>query len=170
MSGVDEDDVSVTTGSDGQYTMDKVSLKLHAVTFSKTGWLAVSKSVEPGDFGDDRIATVDATLVNASAKIMGKVTDAKSSGGPLADVSVSVGAAGTVKSGADGNYAIENLIADNYTVTFTKENYVTITKQVTPADFVDGVVTINVTMGSQELLRGLTADDLANADKWYYNE
>lgn len=170
VSGVDEEDVSVTTGGDGRYTVEKVSLKLHAVTFAKTGWLAVSKSVEPSDFGDDRIATADATLVNASAKIIGKVTDAKSSGGPLADVNVSVGAAGTVKSGADGNYTIENLVADNYTVTFSKENYVTITKQVSPADFIDGVVTIDVTMGSQELLRGLTADDLANADKWYYNE
>src|SRR6185369_14479277 len=89
---------------------------------------------------------------------------------PLADVTVSVGAAGTTTSGGDGTYAIENLIADNYTVTFTKANYVTITKQVVKSDFVDGKVTINIKMGSEEILRGLTASDLSNAEKWYYNE
>ncbi len=170
MSGIDEEDVSVTTSVDGKYTVENASLKLHAVTFSKSGWLTVSKSVAFGDFGDDKGVTVDATLVNASAKIIGTITDAKSAGGPLADVNVTVGVAGTVKSGADGNYAIENLVVDSYTVTFTKENYVPITKQVTPADFINGIVTINITMGSQELLRGLTADGLLTADKWYYNE
>ncbi|WP_276371776.1 carboxypeptidase-like regulatory domain-containing protein [Chryseolinea sp. H1M3-3] len=170
ISGIDEEDVSVTTGADGKYTVENVSLKLHAVTFSKSGWLTVSNSVQFGDFDEGKVATVDVTLVNASAKIIGAITDAKSGGGPLADVNVTVGVAGTVKSGADGNYAIENLVVDNYTVTFTKENYVTLTRQVTPGDFIDGVVTMNVTMGSQELLRGLTADDLSSADKWYYNE
>lgn len=170
VSGVDEEDVTVTTGADGRYTVDKVTLKLHAVTFSKTGWLTISKSVSPSDFGDDRSATVDATLVNASARIMGNITDAKNGGVALEGVNVTVGVAGTATSGADGNYVIENLVVDDYTVTFTKENYVTITKPVTPADFVDGVVTINLAMGSQELLRGLTADDLAGAEKWYYNE
>jgi hypothetical protein len=170
VSGVDEEDVSVTTGGDGTYTVENVSLKLHAVTFSKTGWLAVSKSVAFEDFGETKVATVNAVLINATAKIIGTITDAKSGGGPLADVTVTVGAAGTVKSGTDGSYAIENLVADNYTLTFTKDNYVTITRQVAPADFIGGVRTINVTMGNVELLRGLTTDDLATADKWYYNE
>jgi hypothetical protein len=37
-------------------------------------------------------------------------------------------------------------------------------------DFVGGVATIDLEMGSQELLRGLTAADLKTAEKWYYNE
>ncbi|MCW5912089.1 MAG: carboxypeptidase regulatory-like domain-containing protein [Cyclobacteriaceae bacterium] len=170
VSGVNEQDVSVTTGSDGKYTFQNVSLKLHAVTFSKTGWLTVSKSVEAKDFDGSNIATVNVTLVNASAKITGTLSDAKNGGAPLADATVSVGTAGTVQSGSDGTYAIENLVAGNYTVTFTKANYITVTRQITAADFTGGVATINITMGGQELLRGLTAADLVNADKWYYNE
>src|SRR5690606_15306165 len=146
------------------------TLKTHAVTFSKSGWLTVSMTVNAGDFDDNNMATVDATLVNASAKIMGTISDAQNSGAPLADVTVTVGVAGTTTSAADGTYAIENLIADDYTVTFTKASYVTVTKQITPADFVDGVATLDVTMGSRELLRGLSLEDLQNAEKWYYNE
>jgi hypothetical protein len=170
VSGVKEDDISVTTGADGNYTVENVSLKIHAVTFSKTGWLTISKTVTAEDFDADKAATADATMVDASAKIIGAIADAKNGGAPLPGVTVSVGVAGTVTSGTDGTYAIENLVADNYTVTFTKANYVTVTKSITAADFVDGVVTVNVTLGGQEVLRGLTADDLANADKWYYNE
>jgi hypothetical protein len=81
-----------------------------------------------------------------------------------------LGAAGSATSANDGTFAIENLVADNYTVTFSKATYVTITRQVTAANFVNNVVTLNVTLGSQEVLRGLTAGDLSNADKWYYNE
>lgn len=170
VSGIDEVDVSVTTGGDGKYIFENVSLKLHALTFSKTGWLTVNKSVAVQDFGDDRVATVDVTLINASAKIMGIVTDAKNGGAPLADVTISVGVAGTVQSGTDGAYVLENLVADDYTLTFTKSGYVTVTKPIAKADFIGGVATIDVAMGSQELLRGLTADDLSTADKWYYNE
>lgn len=170
VSGVDEEDISVTTGPDGKFTAENVSLKLHAVTFSKSGWLTVSKSVDFADFNADRVATVDVSLVNASAKITGTITDAKNAGAPLADVTVTVGAAGTVQSAADGTYTIENLIADDYTVTFTKANYVSVSRPVTAVEFASGVVTLDVTMGSQELLRGLTATDLAAAEKWYYNE
>lgn len=170
VSGINEQDLTATTNSDGEYTITGVSLKLHAVTFSKNGWLTISKSVETKDFDDDKVAIVDATLVTATAKITGLVSDAKHGGDPLSGVKVTVGAAGTVTTGADGRFTIENLIEDNYTVTFTKDEYVTLTKSVAKADFVDGTVTINLTMGGMELLRGLTKDDLANAEKWYYNE
>ncbi|WP_221409684.1 carboxypeptidase-like regulatory domain-containing protein [Pseudochryseolinea flava] len=170
VSGVNEEDVVVMTGADGKYSVGNVSVKLHAITFSKTGWLTVSKSVSATDFDANKSTTVDVTLQNASAKIVGTISDAKAAGAPLSGVTVTIGAAGTVTTTAEGTFAIENLVPDAYTVTFTKDNYVTITKNVTKADFVDGVVTINLTMGGQELLRGLTADDLARAEKWYYNE
>lgn len=170
VSGVNEDDVSVTSGGDGKYTVENVSFQTHALTFSKTGWLTISITVTAEKFNEDNVATADATLVNASAKITGTITDAKNGDAPLSDVTVSVGAAGTVTSGSDGTYVIENLTVDNYTVTFTKASYVTITKAVTEADFVDGVAALNTAMGSEELLRGLTAADLATAEKWYYNE
>jgi hypothetical protein len=170
VSGIKEEDKSATTGVDGRYTIDDVPLKIHAVTFAKAGWLTISKSVASKDFNTENIAATNATLVSASAKIIGTITDATNSGAPLSNVTVSVGVAGTVTTGSDGAYVIENLIVDNYTVTFTKANYVTITKQITPADFIDDVVTVNVTMGGQEVLRGLTADDLLAGNKWHYNE
>lgn len=171
ISGISEDDVSVTTGGDGKYTVENVSLKLHAVTFSKTDWLTTSKSVTADDFDAEKVATVNVTMVEAIAKIMGTITDAKNNGAPLSGVTVSVvGITGTVTSGSDGTYLFENLVEDDYTVTFEKDDYVTVTKQVSADDFVNDVVTLNITLGGQELLRGLTADQLANADKWYYNE
>jgi hypothetical protein len=160
----------VTSGTDGKYSVADVTLKTHAVTFSKTGWLTVSKTISANDFDDSKVATVDATLINASSKIMGVITDAKNNSAPLSGVAVTVGAAGSATSGDNGAYAIENLTVDNYTVTFTKAGYVSITRPINEADFVNGTATLNVEMGSQELLRGLTAADLANAEKWYYNE
>lgn len=170
VSGVNEEDVSTTTGSDGTFTVDNISIKLHAVTFSKSGWLTMSRSIEPGHFDENHIASINVMLLDATAKIVGTIKDAKNGGVPLPDVNITVGVAGTTTSGEDGTYAIENLIADNYTVTFSKDTYVSISRSVTADDFVDGVATLDISMGSVELLRGLTADDLATADKWYYNE
>jgi hypothetical protein len=170
VSGVNEEDLTATTESDGSYTITGVSLKLHAVTFSKTGYLAVSKPVSVSDFDDESLATVNASMVSATARIIGTVTDSKNGGAPLQGATVSVGAVGTATTEANGSYAIENLVEGDYTVTFTKTDYVTITKPITQADFVGGVATINLSMGGLELLRGKTADDLATADKWYYNE
>lgn len=170
ITGIDEADVSVTTNGDGTYAAENVSLKTHAVKFSKAGWLAISVTVTADEFDSNNVATANATLVNASAKIAGTVRDAKNGDTPLADVNVTVGAAGTVTTAGDGTYVIENLIADQYSVTFSKSGYVTITKEITKADFIGGVATLDITMGSVELLRGLTAEDLASADKWYYNE
>lgn len=170
VSGVNEEDVSATTGSDGSFALENVSVKLHAVTFSKSGWLTMSRSVEPGHFDENHTASINVMLLDATAKIVGTIKDAKNGGVPLPDVKITVGVAGTTTSGEDGTYAIENLIADNYTVTFSKDTYVSISRSIRADDFIDGIATLDVSMGSVELLRGLTADDLATADKWYYNE
>ena len=170
VSGVNESDITVTTGADGKYTAENVSVKLHAVTFSKTGWLAVSKSTQVASFGTDKVATVNVSMLNASAKITGIISDAKNGNAPLAGVNVTVGVAGTATSASDGTYTIENLVEGSYTVTFTKANYVAVIKPVTQIDFTAGIATLNVTMGGLELLRDLTADNLATAGKWYYNE
>lgn len=170
VSGVNEEDILATSGDDGKYTVEKVSLRTHAVTFSKTGWLTNSVTVTADKFDENDVATANATMVNASSRIVGLVTDAKNNGAPLEGVTVTTGVTGTVTTGSDGAFLIENLISDDYTVTFTKANYVSITKAVTAADFVGGVVTLTIQMGSQELLRGLTSEDLLTADKWYYNE
>ncbi|GET28038.1 collagen binding domain-containing protein [Prolixibacter sp. SD074] len=169
ISGVNEDDVVVTTAADGTYTAENVSLTVHAVKFTKDGWLTVSVTVNADKFVDG-VANASASMVNASASIIGTVIDVKNGGTPLEGVTVSLGADNDVFTGADGRFSINNLVVDDYTVTFTKANYVTITKAITPESFVNGVVSLNIEMGAQEVLRGLTAEDLMSADKWYYSE
>lgn len=170
ISAIGEDDVTVKSGNDGKFTVENVSLKTHSATFTKEGWLTVSITISASKFDENRVAVADISLVNASAKISGIVTDAKNEGAPLAGVAVSVGATGETTTGEDGSFEINSLIEDDYTVTFTKDGYVTIVRSVKFADFIDGEASVNVQMGSEELLRGLTASDLANAKKWYYNE
>lgn len=162
--------VTATTDIDGKYVAENVTKESHTVTFSKINYQTISVTVAATDFDASKKATLDASLIYASAKIMGVVTDAKNNNAPLAGVVVSIGSAGTDTTGADGKYAIESLVVDNYTITFTKPNYQTITRTINKTDFVNDLVTMNIPMGGAELLRGLTALDLANADKWYYNE
>ncbi|MCE7056612.1 carboxypeptidase regulatory-like domain-containing protein [Algoriphagus sp. AGSA1] len=170
LAGIGEEEVSVTTGGDGNYSFENVTLKTRAVKFSKAGWLTVSVTVNPEKFDANRVATADMTMIFASAKISGVITDAQNNNAALEGVTVSVGVAGTVTSGSDGAFVLENLIVDTYTVTFTKANYKTVTRTVGESDFVNGVATLEVGMGSNEILRGLTTVDLLDADKWYYNE
>jgi len=169
VSGLNEADVTATTGADGKYTVSNVSVKSHSVTFSKSGWQTTSKSVSANDFKDN-VATVNASLVNASGKITGKVVDAKNDNAPLEGVAVTVGAAGSATTAADGTYSIENLVPGAFSVSFTKANYTTVTRTVAATDFVANVATVDVTMGATEVLRGMTAQDLQGARKWYYNE
>ena len=169
VASLNEDDISLSTGADGSFLVEDLPLKTHTVTFSKAGWLTVSVTVGADKFDDNNVATADVTMVNASAKISGTVTDSKNNDAPIAGVSVSTGSE-TVITGEDGTYAIENLVEDAYTVTFSKETYVTVEKEITASDFVDGVATVDAKMGADELLRGYTSEDLLTADKWYYNE
>lgn len=170
LSGIGEEEVAVTTGSDGKYTFENVTLKTRAVKFSKEGWLAVSLTVNPEKFNSENIATADVSLVFASARITGIIKDGKNGDAPLEGVTVSVGVAGTVSTEADGSFVLPNLIVEEYTVTFSKANYETITRTVSEADFVDGTATLDITMGSSEILSGLTFADLLDTEKWYYNE
>lgn len=169
-TGSGEAEQSATTGGDGKYTISGVSLKPHAITFSKTGWLTTSKSISASSFtGEPKTAVVDASLVNASAKITGTVTDAKNDNAPLAGVKVSVDG-GSATTGSDGKYTIENLVENAYSVKFELANYNTVTKSIAAGDFVEGIATVNATLGANEVLRGLTVEQLQAAPKWYYNE
>lgn len=166
---VSDVDGTVSTGSDGKYTVANVTVATHSVTFSKTGWLTTSTTIAASKFSADKVATVNVTLQNASAKIAGTVTDATNGNAPLAGVTVDIGSESAITDG-EGKYAIENLIVDNYTATFSKAGYPAVVREIVPGSFVDGVATVDVEMGLAELLRDKTAFDLANADKWHYNE
>lgn len=171
LSGINEEDQVTTSGNDGKYSFDNVTYRTHAVKFEKDGWLAVGLTLTANDFDDNGVATVNVEMVSASARIVGTVLDALQAGEPLSGVTVSIGAVGgTATTDNDGAFVIPNLIENNYSVTFTKSGYVTIVRTISPADFVDGIATLNIQMGSQELLPGLTTIDLQSAEKWYYNE
>lgn len=160
---------SVSTGVDGKYTFQNVPMDKRAVVFTKLGYQTLSATIVAGKFDGNSVATIDVSMIDASSKIEGTITDAKNNGAPLSGVTVSIGAISTT-SGSDGKYALEYLALDDYTVTFSKTDYASITRSVSKADFVDGVASLNIRMGGVELLPGLTADDLEIADKWYYNE
>ncbi|PXV65861.1 carboxypeptidase family protein [Dysgonomonas alginatilytica] len=161
---------TVNTGNDGKYTFENVSIESHSVTFSKTGYQTISLTVTANKFDANKVANTTVAMVSASAKISGVITDGKNGGAALSGVTVSITPAISVTTAGDGKYSLENLIADDYIVTFIKANYVTVTRTVSKADFVNGVATLDVVMGGTELLRGLTQADLLTADKWYYNE
>lgn len=159
-----------TSGADGKYSIKNVPIDKYSVTFTKKGYETITTTIAATKFNSDKIATVNISMVNASAKITGIITDVKNGDAPLEGVVVKYNETQSVTSGADGRYTIEDLTVNSYTLTFTKENYVSVTKVVSPTDFVVGVATVDVQMGNAELLRGLTIDNLRNAEKWYYNE
>ena len=163
-------DGSVSTGINGEYSVQNVSKEKHAITFSKIGYQTTIATVVADKFNADNVAIINVSMVDASAKIIGTVIDAKNGDAPFAGVTVSITSDLTATTGDDGTFAIENLSMEDYTVSFAKEGYVTITRTISKDDFVDKVATIDVVMGGEELLRGLTFSDLENADKWYYSE
>ena len=166
ISGVD---AAVTTAADGTFKVENVTIDRHSIKFTKPGYLESSTSVSAAKFVDG-VATVDVILQIANAKITGRILDAQAENTPLAGVLVSISETRNVTTGEDGTYLFEDLLIQDYTLTFTKQGYPTATKTITPADFVDGVATIeDFGMGAVEILRGLTINELRNAEKWYYN-
>lgn len=163
-------DGSVTSASDGKYIVEKVSIESHTIAFSKDGYKTTSATVTITKFNANKMATINISLVEAPAKIVGTVIDSRNSNAPLAGVTVSVSANETALTGTDGKYEIKNLPISDYTVTFTKADYATITRTVGKDNFASNLVTLDARMGGVELLPGLIVEDLLKADKWYYNE
>lgn len=161
---------TATTSTDGSYAFDAVRVDTHVLTYTKTDYQTTSVTITAAKFNADGDATVNAEMLYAAAKIRGTILDAKNNNAPLAGVRVSVSDTQFTTSAADGTFEIANLPLDAYDVTFTLKDYATIVKRIGRDAFEDFVVTIDVTMGSREILRGKTADDLKEADKWYYSE
>lgn len=167
ISGVAE---TTTSGSDGKYVINNVSIKAHSIKFAKDGYQTTSATITTSKFNSDKVATINISLVSAPAIITGTVVDARNNNTPLAGVKVSVNDNDTAMTDADGKYTIKNLPVANYTVTLYKADYAVVTRTVNMDGFVDNVATLDVRMGGTELLPGLIVEDLQNADKWYYNE
>lgn len=169
VSGVEQ---TITTANDGSFVIDNVSIESHSVKFSKKSWESVSVTVTAKHFDKDRQAIIANTFMReAASKIIGKVYDSRNGNQPFAGVTVSVSPTKMVETASDGTFMIEDVRSIDHTITFSKEGYTPIIKKITENSFDNKIATVeDVYMGRVELLRGLTADDLALADKWYYNE
>lgn len=164
------DGPKATTNAQGVYTLENVPVGTHLITFTKADYQTTSVTLVEGKFNDKKVAEVSPSMLYAAAKIKGKVLDARHNNAPLAGVKVSLGSSKSTVTGNDGGFEIDNLPQTEYTLTLAKEGYTTLNKQVAVDDFVNGVATLEITMGATEILRGLTLEDLKKADKWYYNE
>lgn len=160
---------STTTGADGKYSFPNVPMDKRAITFTKKDYLTTSATVLAGKFDANKIASINIQMLSADAKVMGTVTDAKNNNAPLAGVTVKLGSL-TTTTDNEGKYLFESLIVDNYSITFSKTNYVAVSRDIKKDQFVDKVATLDIRLGGVEVLPGLTADDLKEADKWFYNE
>ena len=174
---VDESGLNATEGgptavtdSKGEFILENVSIGTHIITFKKNDYQTVSITVVPGKFNNENVANISAVMQYAAAEIRGTVTDASNADSPLSGVKVSISPTVSVLTDDNGTYVIDNLPLSDYTVTFAKDGFTSITKNVTIADFNDGIAVADARMGATEILRGLTAEDLQNAEKWYYNE
>lgn len=161
---------TATTAADGTYTVENVSIAQHSVTFNKSGYMENSVTVAKNKFVNG-VATANATLTAAAAKITGKVLDGKNDNAPLSGVTVSVSASLSATSAADGTFTIENVVADDYMLTYTKAGFDNMTYDVVKADFVGGEANVpDMVMGAKDLLPTLTINDLVKAPTLMYNE
>lgn len=164
---------TATTDAFGSYKIDGVTIAKHSVTFKKDGFADAAVTITEKSFVDKAATKIDAVMAVACAAIKGVTVDAKNDNAPLAGVTVSLNGAKSVETGADGTFAFENLTIDDYTLTFTKAGCVTVEKKVEKTAFTgDFIVTLDdVLMGSKELLRGMTLEQIkATANTFYYNE
>ena len=162
-------DATTTTNSNGEFTLENVEKGKSILTFTKQNYQQISVTITPKSFNKG-VALVNASMIYAAAKIQGTVVDGKHGDRPLEGATVSISETQQVTTGADGTFVIENLPLDAYTVTFTYDGYETVTRTVGIDGFVDGVASLDVTMGGKQLLPHKTLDDLLNADHWFFNE
>lgn len=167
---VEKTEISATSDASGAFTLTNVPMESRIVTFAKDGYQKTSVTVTAAKYDATSKATLAVEMVFADARIAGFVGDAANNGAPMAGVTVSLGTSQSVTTGDDGMFEFKNLVLGSYTLSFAKNGFTTVTKQLTLNDFVAGVANVEILMGGEEILRGLTKYDLEEADKWFYNE
>lgn len=116
------------------------------------------------------MATANIQMTYANAIIKGHIYNANEADAPIEGVSVSVSSSNSAVTDATGYYEIKGLALRDYTLTIVKDGFPTISANIAVSSFVDGVATFDARMGSPELLRGITLEDLKVAPRWYSNE
>jgi hypothetical protein len=131
---------STISGTNGSYQMSNLPLNIYSVTFSKSGYISQTLSINATAEGNYTLNVQLAPIAIPVAEIAGTILSAT---GPLADVRINAGSFSDT-SKADGSYQLINLPFGSYSVNFTKTGYISQTVQV-EANVV-GTYTLNVTL------------------------
>lgn len=171
---------SAETGADGTYTLDGVPVSSVLLTFTAEGFQTTNITVPRTFFDNSNHAVADVVMNNADAVISGMVYDGDSDNGdsPLSGATVTLtfgSKSESVTTGEDGTYRFENMVVQDYAMSVTHSERLSVNKSISADMFTEGQegkmsVSLDITMFSSALLPGLSIDDLKNADKWYYNE
>ena len=155
-------DSSVTTDSDGAYTLPQLEKGGYSFTVSMNGYTSQTVSVSESDItGDTYTLNIQLTAIPAEelVTVSGTVT-ADYPNGNLSGVTVSAGAGyASATTDENGAYSL-SLTSGDYTLTFSKEGYDEKTQSVTASDFTDGAYTLDVSLVLSQVLAGKTNADL----------
>lgn len=153
---------SVTTDSDGAYTLPQLEKGSYSFTVSMNGYTSQTVSVSESDItGDTYTLNIQLTAIPAEelVTVSGTVT-ADYPSGALSDVTVSAGAGyASATTDENGVYSL-SLAEGDYTLTFSKEGYDEKTQNVAASDFTDGACTLDVSLVLSQVLAGKTNADL----------
>ena len=156
-------DSSVTTDSDGAYTLPQLEKGSYSFTVSMNGYTSQTVSVSESDItGTAYTLNIQLTAIPAEelVTVSGTVT-ADYPSGKLSGVTVSAGA-GYASTTTDENGAYSLRLAEgDYTLTFSKEGYDEKTQSVAASDFTDGTYTLDVRLMLSQVLAGKTNAELA---------
>lgn len=155
-------DSSVTTDSDGAYTLPQLEKGSYSFTVSMNGYTSQTVSVSESDItGDTYTLNIQLTAIPAEelVTVSGTVT-ADYPSGNLSGVTVSAGAGyASATTDENGAYSL-SLTSGDYTLTFSKEGYDEKTQSVAASDFTDGTYTLDVSLVLSQVLAGKTNADL----------
>jgi protocatechuate 3,4-dioxygenase beta subunit len=119
---------SVTTDSSGQYQFTNIPVGSYTITFNKSGYdkKEITMQINSGN----NPLNVQMVAVIQPGTLSGTVTDS-SDGKAISGVSVQLSGSGgsaTATTDSTGSYAFTNITPGNYTITFSKSGYTTVTK------------------------------------------
>lgn len=153
---------SVTTDSDGAYTLPRLEKGSYSFTVSMNGYTSQTVSVSESDItGDTYTLNIQLTAIPAEelVTVSGTVT-ADYPSGTLSGVTVSAGEGyASATTDENGAYSL-SLTSGDYTLTFSKEGYDEKTQSVTASDFTDGAYTLDVSLVLSQVLAGKTNAEL----------
>ena len=155
-------DSSVTTDTDGAYTLPQLEKGSYSFTVSMNGYTSQTVSVSESDItGTAYTLNIQLTAIPAEelVTVSGTVT-ADYPNGKLSGVTVSAGAGyASATTDENGAYSL-SLTSGDYTLTFSKEGYDEKTQSVAASDFTDGAYTLDVSLVLSQVLAGKTNADL----------